>query len=137
MTARAEQWKPPTNTGVEAVRAGQWWDAVRMASDLGTPVLELLGDRSGAVIEDTNSRLMYWLVRPGANAGRWPHRQVQVLTETPAMLSYVGVPGTARSGPGPCWRVPPDGAYLTDTVELEAAVVAVLLARHEVLREVR
>ncbi|WP_240138076.1 hypothetical protein [Streptomyces sp. MUM 178J] len=69
-------------------------------------MLEHLGDRSGAVIEDPGGNTFYWLVPPGSTL-EWeeeftPQAQVQMLSET----AHVAVPGPQCTA-GPQWRIPP------------------------------
>lgn len=64
----------PRDRDVEALRAGVHWDAVRVPATLAADVLERLGDRTGAVIEDRWSGTVCWLV-PAGTADTWngPH----------------------------------------------------------------
>lgn len=102
--------------------AGEWWDAVRVPRNLGEAVLRDLGEETGAVIEDPNGALLYWLVRPGAGA-EWslpPVSGIQVQGST----THVAVPGPQRTA-GPHWRVPPTRAQcLTDADSLHSALRA-------------
>ncbi|MEU0838829.1 hypothetical protein ABZ370_05060 [Streptomyces sp. NPDC005962] len=52
MTTRALSWTPPNNADVEVLPVGRWWDAVRATADVGNRALEVLGEVSGAVIQD-------------------------------------------------------------------------------------
>ncbi|MER7788140.1 hypothetical protein [Streptomyces sp. NPDC097640] len=121
MTTRALKWTPPSGYDVKLVPTGTWWDAVRASATVGEHALKLLGDESGAVIQDRYGPL-YWLVAPGAADG-WDVREVQVLGASTAEASYVGVPPAHwTSGPGTRWRIPvgPD-CYLTEAELLHGA----------------
>lgn len=123
MTTNAEQWTPPTGADPVALRAGEWWDAVRVADNIGERALAFLGGHSGAVIQDTYNTL-YWLVPPGA-AASWNLPSVHILTATEGVATYLGVPPTHRlARPGKYWRVPfTQDWYLTDPWRLYKALV--------------
>lgn len=117
--SRVPRWLCSYSRDVRIVPAGRWWSAVRVPAALGTLVLELLGDRTGAVIEDGYGGIMYWLVPPGDAADRrLPGGQVL------GRGSHVAVPPPSRtSGPGLYWRVPlSHDSYRTDTARLRAAL---------------
>ncbi|WP_275562283.1 hypothetical protein [Streptomyces sp. 5-6(2022)] len=122
MTTRPLPWTPPNTEDVEALPVGTWWDAVRAAPTVGERALELLGDETGAVIQDKHGPL-YWLVAVGS-ATSWHLRQVRVLTELTDERTYLGVPPISRTeGPGTHWRVPLSAEhYLTDAVKLWGAL---------------
>ncbi|MGA6152545.1 hypothetical protein ACPEIC_04365 [Stenotrophomonas sp. NPDC087984] len=115
-------WLPPPAGDVEALPAGRWWDAVRAASTVGERVLKILGDETGAVIQDKHGPL-YWLVKVGS-AKSWHLRQVRVLTQWANESNYLGVPPASRTeGPSTHWRVPLDRShYLTDAPKLWRAL---------------
>jgi hypothetical protein len=118
---RQLDWLPITNTRVQAVRCGHVWDAVCVPASCGEVVLRLLGDRSGALIEDLWARLMYWLVRPGT-ADAWPDwPEVQLLGEA----CWLTVPGLLCDG-SLHWRIRPDRVedHLTDPDLLRQAVAS-------------
>lgn len=118
----APPWTPPTHTEAGLVAAGHWWDAVRTPALLGSRTLGILGQDSGAVIEDPIGHTWYWLIQPGTADGWRDMGPVQVLGRS----CYVVVPGVGvESGEGTRWRVPwtRDG-YLTDAEELRAALEA-------------
>ncbi|MEU5108274.1 hypothetical protein AB0H07_39460 [Streptomyces sp. NPDC021354] len=84
--------------------------------------LDLLGDATGAVIENPIDRVLYWLIAPGA-AAEWDMSllpSVQVWGAT----AYVEVPPVGfETGPGVRWRVPLRyDRYLTDPAALLAAL---------------
>ncbi|MFH8367455.1 hypothetical protein [Streptomyces sp. NPDC018031] len=118
-------WEPPNLTDVHVLPAGRWWDAVRAPQYIGARALALLGEETGAVIEDPRGRRLYWLVPPGT-ATAWSLQQVAVL----AGATYVAVPPRhVRHGGGPHWRVPVShGRYLTDAPLLHAALRAAITA---------
>ncbi|MES4901881.1 MULTISPECIES: hypothetical protein [unclassified Streptomyces] len=95
---------------------------------VGEHALKLLGDESGAVIQDKHGP-MYWLVMLGAAEG-WNVRQVHVLGASLATASYIGVPPAHwTSRPGTHWRIPVGpGRYLTDARLLCGALVLAALA---------
>lgn len=122
MTTRALPWTPPPAVDVEPLRVGRWWDAVRAAPSVGEHALRLLGDNTGAVIQDTYGTL-YWLIQVGS-AKSWHLRQVRVLTELADEVTYLGVPPVHwDEGTRPHWRVPlaPD-RYLTNAERLREAL---------------
>lgn len=90
----------PNGRDIEALRAGIHWDAVRVKAPLGDAVLARLGERTGAVIEDTWGRAMYWLV-PAGTAATWRVPGSQAL----GSACWVTVPGPVADG-GLHWRVP-------------------------------
>ncbi|GAA0896424.1 MULTISPECIES: hypothetical protein [Streptomyces violaceusniger group] len=98
-------WTPPNSQDIEALPAGRWWDAVRAAPTIGERALQLLGDETGAVIQDKHGPL-YWLVSVGTATSRHL-RQVRVLTELTDESTYLGVPPASwTKGPRTHWRVP-------------------------------
>ncbi|WP_413809378.1 hypothetical protein [Streptomyces sp. OE57] len=115
-------WTPPNKQVIEALPAGRWWDAVRAAPTIGERALQLLGDETGAVIQDKHGPL-YWLVAVGT-ATSWHLRQVRVLTELTDESTYLGVPPAAwTKGPSTHWRVPLSAdRYLTDAGRLWEAL---------------
>ncbi|WP_055413888.1 MULTISPECIES: hypothetical protein [Streptomyces] len=125
---RALPWTPSSGYDVKVLPAGTWWDAVRASGLVGEHALKLLGDESGAVIQDKHGPL-YWLVEPGS-AGDWDVRQMHVLGATTAGASYVGVPPAHWTGPpGIHWRIPVGpGRYLTDAALLRRALALAALA---------
>ncbi|MER8155621.1 hypothetical protein [Streptomyces sp. NPDC094472] len=119
---KSPSWTPPTAVDVEALPAGKWWDAVRAAPTVGERALELLGDETGAVIQDKHGPL-YWLVAVGS-ATSWHLRQVRVLTQLADESTYLGVPPASwTEGPRTHWRVPLSADhYLTDASRLWGAL---------------
>ncbi|MFH8368834.1 hypothetical protein [Streptomyces sp. NPDC018031] len=119
MSNASNSWTPHHGTEVAALPAGRWWKAVRVPAHIGERALALLGEDSGAVIQDWRS--MYWLVPAGA--GPCPElRAVAVLPASDAERVYVGVPPVHwTEGPGLRWRVPA-GRELTDTDTLFLAL---------------
>lgn len=122
MPSTAPPWTPPAHVEAELTSAGYWWDAIAVPALRGSRALTILGEASGAVIEDPVGQQWYWLVEPGA-ADQWPRvAQVRLLREA----CYVVVPGLGVvSGGGTRWRVPwtRDG-YLTDADRLRRALWA-------------
>lgn len=120
-------WTPPPAVDVEPLPVGRWWDAVRVEAPVGPRALDIIGDTSGAVIQDTYGTL-YWLIAKGAASG-WRLRQVRVLTSHPQESTVLGVPPIAWTEPPPAdearayWRVPlAPGRYLTDAARLWEAL---------------
>lgn len=97
---RLPDWVP-MDRNVEAVRAGIDWDAIRVKQPLGDTVLERLGTRTGAVIEDPWGKALYWLVRKGT-AATWDAPGSRAL----GVACWVTVPGPLAGDAGPYWRVP-------------------------------
>ncbi|MGW5448681.1 hypothetical protein [Streptomyces asiaticus] len=122
MTTRALPWTPPNTTIVQLLPAGKWWDAVRAPRALGEHALRLLGDTTGAVIDDPRDRRLNWLIEPGA-AHQWDMSwlpTVDVRGET----AYIDVPpADCTEGIGVHWRVPLRyDRYLTDPTVLHTAL---------------
>lgn len=113
----------PEGPDAQAMRAGLMWDAVRVPRWLAVPALARLGDRSGAVIEDTWGPVWYWLIPPGSGHG-WRHGHgIEVLGAT----CWVVVPPVSRTaGAGVRWMLPPVSgrAVLTAADVLRAALTA-------------
>ncbi|WP_329115477.1 hypothetical protein [Streptomyces sp. NBC_01465] len=99
--------------------AGADWDAIRVPRTIGLTTLEILGSRSGAVVDDAREPALYWFVAPGTAAG-WEVEQTHPL----GVGDYLAVPPPRRvKGPGPCWRISPgDRSWFTDADDLRAAV---------------
>ncbi|WP_167504688.1 hypothetical protein [Streptomyces malaysiensis] len=122
-TTQAFPWAPPNTVDVEALPVGEWWDAISAPTSVADRALELLGDRSGAVIQDDTYGKTYWLI--GVDTARsWCMRQVRVLTTLADEGTLLGVP-PASWGPEhrTHWRIPlgPD-RYLTDSNHLARAL---------------
>ncbi|KRV48887.1 hypothetical protein AQ490_22975 [Wenjunlia vitaminophila] len=117
-------WTPPFGLGIHLQPAGEWWDAVKVPAGTARDVLDWLGARSGAVIDDDRQRAWYWLV-PLGTAAQW----LVPGTRPCGPGTFVGVPGTLQTlGPGPHWRVTmaPD-RFLTDPDALRAALATARL----------
>lgn len=99
---------------------------MKVPARLGELVLRRLGDKGGAVIRDSWSGHLYWLVAAGS-AANWRLPGVVVL----GVACYVAVPPAHRTyGPGPHWAVPPSGGReLTDAGALHGALTYALGAR--------
>ncbi|MFI0827325.1 hypothetical protein ACH4Q7_23035 [Streptomyces roseolus] len=104
-------------TMCEPRAVGEEWDAVRVPRDVGRLALDILGPRSGAVIEDGTA--FYWLLPVGSTDG-WDLATTRAL---PAGTT-LAVPLARRTvGPGPHWRIcPGDDRLLTPADVLRAAV---------------
>ena len=122
--ARTLNWLP-FGSGIEAVPAGVFWNAVVVSRTLGEALLPMLGEYTGAVIEDVPAGKLYWLIPPGAGTW-WGLPGVDVLGRD----SWVGVPGPWAEFR--CrWRIAVDAAGpLTEPDALRDALVTVL-ARNE------
>lgn len=106
MERATARWVPPEGT-VEAVAAGQFWDAVAVPQHIGLAALENLGQasmrRPGPVVRDSPGWPRLYFLIPVASPLAWTHERL--LTAG----SFVTVPGpTTLESPGPCWIVPPD-----------------------------
>ncbi|MEU0807358.1 hypothetical protein [Streptomyces sp. NPDC005970] len=122
MTTRALPWTPPTGRSPQLQPAGKAWDAVRVPRFIGKQALGLLGEPTGAVIENPFDGVLYWLIAPGA-AADWDMSllpSIQVWGAT----AYIEVPPVGfETGPGVRWRVPLRyDRYLTDPAALLAAL---------------
>ncbi|WP_432589924.1 hypothetical protein ABVG11_34180 [Streptomyces sp. HD1123-B1] len=120
-------WTPPPATDVEPLPAGRWWDAVRATPPVGERALALLGNDTGAVIQDSYGTL-YWLIAIGS-AASWHLRGTRVLCELADESTYLGVPPADWTEPThrcrTYWRVPlAADRYLTDTRTLRQALAA-------------
>lgn len=117
--------RPPAAPGVtplgdcELVAAGKEWDAIRVPEQVGVRALEILGGRSGAVIEDPRGRVFYWFV-PTGTAAEWSVAGTRALGDH----CHVSVPPDRKvAGYGPRWRITPgDGRMLTRSAPLRAAI---------------
>ncbi|MEU4492156.1 hypothetical protein OG729_03915 [Streptomyces sp. NBC_00210] len=109
----------PTTADCQLQAAGFDWDAVRVPRSIGIHVLEILGHRSGAVIEDPREPAVYWFVRQGSTAG-WDVPETRPL----GMTQHLVVPPPHRvRGPGLHWRICPTGGRLiTDVRVLRTAL---------------
>ncbi|MEY9949915.1 hypothetical protein [Kitasatospora sp. GAS1066B] len=106
MERATARWIPPEGT-VEAVAAGQFWDAVAVPQYIGLAALEILDQpsrpRLGPVIWDSSGRPRMYFLIPLSSPLSWTHERLL------AAGSFVTVPGrTALGLPGPFWIVPPD-----------------------------
>jgi hypothetical protein len=115
----APRWLRPLGPAVRMLPAGEWWDAVRVPLATGLRILEHLGTRTGAVIEDGYGGVLYWLVPPGA-ADTWDVPAAHILGPG----CHVAVPPRHRTyAPGLHWRVPPTRTrHWTDPAALHAAL---------------
>ncbi|WP_151478134.1 hypothetical protein [Streptomyces albicerus] len=117
----APRWLRPLGPEVRTLPAGEWWDAVRVPLATGVRILDHLGPRTGAVIEDGfgGSGILYWLIPPGA-AETWHLPPAQILGPG----SHVAIPPRHRTcAPGLHWRVPPTRTrHWTDPASLHTAL---------------
>ncbi|MFF5588657.1 hypothetical protein [Streptomyces hygroscopicus] len=123
MSSEAPLWTPPNTEDIEALPVGEWWDAVSAPVPVADRALELLGDRSGAVIQDDTYGKCYWLI--GIDTARsWCLRQVRVLTALTDEGTLLGVPPASWGAEHRThWRIPLGaGRYLTDTHHLARAL---------------
>ncbi|WP_186319296.1 hypothetical protein [Streptomyces sp. SAJ15] len=120
MTTGTPPWTPPDGPGTGVQPAGLWWDAVKVPAVIAARALDLLGEEDrGPVVEDPYGAVWYWLVPPGAAADWTIHRVL-------ARGSHLALPPRGRvRGPGPHWRVAPDGrGGFTDAERLHTALRA-------------
>ncbi|MEU9792456.1 hypothetical protein AB0E27_17845 [Streptomyces sparsogenes] len=131
MATSTELWMPTSGRSAELQPAGRSWDVVRvpLSIGIGNRTLGLLGDTTGAVIQNPFDEVLYWLIAL-RSAETWDMTLlpgIQVWGAT----AYIEVPPIdCRKGPGVRWRVPPRGQYLTDPGALLAALKT---ATHEAL----
>ncbi|MET7763879.1 hypothetical protein ABZS71_18335 [Streptomyces sp. NPDC005393] len=105
MPTKALPWTPPNIDSVRSLPAGLWWDAVRVPRALGEHALRLVGDATGAVIDDPLDKRLCWLIEPGA-ADQWDMSWLTGV-ELYGRTTFVYVPPADRtSGPGVHWRLP-------------------------------
>ncbi|MFJ9179430.1 hypothetical protein [Streptomyces sp. NPDC102360] len=113
-------WTP--STGVQAVPAGTWWDAVRVPEHIGTETVRAFRtyapSQLGPVIIDLQMRVpsLYFLV-PSGIALDWNVPSSRALTHH----SFIVVPSTnITSPPGPHWLINPrDTTRLTSPSVLQ------------------
>jgi hypothetical protein len=120
MAPLALTWLPePYSCTILAVgRYG--WDAVRMPRLWGERTLLVLGEATGAVIEDDLARQLYWLIPVGSITDWQPSAGHGI--EVFRAGSYITVPGRMRPG-APRWRIPPTlPSYLTDPNRIRSAI---------------
>ncbi|MEU1792497.1 hypothetical protein ABZ553_42780 [Streptomyces sparsogenes] len=116
-------WTPPSGRSTQLQPAGKAWDAVRvpLAMDIGKRTLELLGDATGAVIENPFDRVLCWLIPPGS-ASTWDMTELPSI-EVWGVTAYIEVPpADCQKGPGVRWRVPPHDRHLTAPAALYTAL---------------
>ncbi|MFC9337381.1 hypothetical protein ACFT0G_02925 [Streptomyces sp. NPDC057020] len=113
----ADPEPPAVPAACEAALVPEQWDAVRVPRSVGLIALDILGGRSGAVIEDSDA--LSWLVPAGAAEG-WGTMDVHVVPFGAAL----SVPAARLTvGPGPYWRIcPGDDRLLTPAAALRAAL---------------
>ncbi|WP_329528468.1 hypothetical protein [Streptomyces sp. NBC_01462] len=115
-----------TSAGCTLQGAGTDWDAIRVIRSTGLTVMEILGARCGAVVDDPVTTSLHFFVRVGT-ASMW-----DVDTTRPLGAgSSVTIPPTRRTqGPGPYWRMcPGEDTWLTDAAALKAALEDSLVRR--------
>lgn len=108
-----------TSAGCTPSEAGDEWDAIRVTRSTGLTVMDVLGARCGAVVDDPLTTCLYFFVSPGT-AAVW-----DVDTTSPLGAgSTVPIPPARRTqGPGPHWRMRPgEDTWLTDADALKAAL---------------
>ncbi|MFD7163577.1 hypothetical protein [Streptomyces violascens] len=114
----------PAAGGCELHDAGIDWDAIRVPRMLGLTALDILGPRSGAVMDDGHA--LYWFLPLGTVDG-WQVESTRPLT---AGGSLTVPPARRTQGPGPYWRIcPGDTNWHTEPAALRAAVEDALEAR--------
>ncbi|MCQ8191110.1 hypothetical protein [Streptomyces rugosispiralis] len=125
MKAADPLWTPSNTEDVEALPVGKWWDAIAAPTPVADRALELLGDRSGAVIQDDTYGKTYWLIGIDTSTARsWRMRGVRILAELADEGTLLGVPPASWGAEHRTyWRIPlgPD-RYLTDTNHLVRAL---------------
>ncbi|MEU8721526.1 hypothetical protein [Streptomyces antimycoticus] len=126
MTTRNLPWEPPNKQDIEALPVGKWWDAVSAPIVVADRALELLGERSGAVIQDDAHGKAYWLIEVDS-AKSWSVYQVRVLAALLDEITLLGVPPvswrTRNHDHDTYWRVRYRvDRYLTNTRQLHRAL---------------
>ncbi len=111
---------PPSCVGPDHTlsQVGVTWDAIRVPHAVGGPAVGILGPRCGAVIDDPQVAL-YWFVATGS-ADRWDIPETRLLSAG----TVLAIPPARRTtGPGVHWRVcPGDSDWLTQAEALRAAL---------------
>lgn len=120
---KAMPWTPPNTEDVEALPVGKWWDAVSVSAAVGDRALQVLGEESGAVIQDDLYGKLYWLIETDS-ARSWCVRRVRVLTTLTDETTLLGVPPAGWTAERHSyWRVPlGPGRYLTEAGRLHEAL---------------
>ncbi|NML55370.1 hypothetical protein HHL19_16500 [Streptomyces sp. R302] len=107
-----------SKTESEPKTVGAEWDAIQVPRSVGLVALNILGARSGAVIEDETA--LYWLLPAGSTEG-WSTRGTKALPTGTTLDVPVA---RCTTGPGPHWRIcPGEDRLLTSVDALRAAVV--------------
>ena len=112
----------PAGEKIGTFAAGETWDAVRVSSSVGERVLQLLGERTGAVVADDRGRVFYWFV-PAGSANSWTAPGSIAL----GVACLVTVPGAYGRG-NVHWRVPILGHSLLTEPQLLANALAAIAA---------
>lgn len=115
----------PSTTTIKNCRlesAGDTWDAVRVPRSVGSDAVAILGNRSGAALQDPHEGCLYFFITPGS-ADSWKTSDVPGARILGSGTHVVFPPARRTSGPGPHWRIcPGDDGLLTDTAALRAAL---------------
>ncbi len=97
-------------------------DVVRAPRTVGLRALEILGVRSGAVVEHCTGaeRYLFWFIEAGAST-EWDLSGTRAMPGSASGL--VVPPAGVTQGPGPHWRIcPGDGQWTTSVEALHAAL---------------
>lgn len=97
--------------------------AIRVPRDVGLVVLELLGRRCGAVLDDPDDDALHWFL-PTEAAETWEVAHTDVIEPE----SLPPLPSLERTqGPGPFWRMCPGESCSTNPDALRAAIADALV----------
>lgn len=109
----------PTAAGCTLQDAGQDWDVIRVQRAVGLAAMGILGQRCGAVVEDSSAAALYFFT-PVGTAATWEVENTRPLGRG----ATVTIPPARRvAGPGVYWRMcPGEGRWTTDPRALQAAV---------------
>lgn len=112
---------PPGGAPLGHVQIDQSWTAVSVPSVWGGHVLDVLGDRSGPVMEDPALRLLTWPLPSGGGA-TWPDASAAAITRH-GPGEFLLIPGLNGYRDGTRWLRPPaPGRLFTDPDLLRMAI---------------
>ena len=114
----------PSGPGFDLLRATGTWNAVSASTVWGCLVDAVLGDRSGAVVEEEELIRLFWII-PAGGADDWPVPAATRLQSHTAG-DIVPVPSLGNTLGGVFWRGMPNGRLVTDPDDLRAAIEQVI-----------
>ncbi|MFJ1580435.1 hypothetical protein [Streptomyces sp. NPDC088182] len=110
----------PSEAPVALVTIPDSWNAVTVPATWAAHVLDLLGNRSGACLEDDAYRQMMWFIPPGT-AADWPDTG-SLDVRVQGAGTHVTLAGPNGHSPTMRWHRTPGPAPLTSAHELRRAI---------------